>query len=309
MKVDQLYIDDFEKCLNPVTPEDSRLPFKILGYGEISSIFSMDKYPDIVFKRLPVFPDRASALVYRDHYFEYTSHLKKAGINLPEEQALITHVEGCPHVLYLAQHLFARDTFCNHLIHTLDRDQIAAMVETIIQTMNRVRVYNETYLPKIEIAVDAQLSNWTWPIENQKRKLYLIDTSTPFYRINGREQLDVRLLLKSMPFMIRLFINLINLEDVVARYYDYRMVFLDIIGNLIKEQARDLIPFFLEITNKKIMDDFKLKPICLKEVESYYQKDKMIWMTFSTLRRIDRFVTSRLLGKRYEFLLPGRVKR
>ena len=55
MQIDQTYIDAFEKSLNPVKPETSRLPFKILGYGEISSIFTMEKYPGIVFKGLPFF--------------------------------------------------------------------------------------------------------------------------------------------------------------------------------------------------------------------------------------------------------------
>ncbi|MCP4551286.1 MAG: hypothetical protein GY834_04435, partial [Bacteroidetes bacterium] len=242
MNIDQRYIDYFEKCLNPVKPENSELQFEILGYGEISSIFKMDKYPDIVFKRLPVFPDMKSAASYRENYFNYTSHLREAGINLPEEDVFITHTPGRPHVLYLAQSLFHGDTFCSRLIHTFDQDQITEMLETIILSMKKIRLYNEKFMPGIEIAVDAQLSNWTWPLENKKRKLYLIDTSTPFYRINGNEQLDVRLLLKSMPFIIRLFINLINLDDVVARYYDYRIVFLDIIGNLIKEQAPELIP-------------------------------------------------------------------
>lgn len=269
----------------------------------------MDKYSDIVFKRLPVFPDRKSAELYRDQYFEYTSHLKKAGINIPEDDVLITHAPGCPYVLYFVQRLFSADTLCSKLIHTSDQAEIMEMVETIIQAVNNVRLYNEKFMPGLEIAVDAQLSNWAWLVENGKRKLFLIDTSTPFYRIDGKEQLDVQLLLKSMPFIIRLFVNFINLEDVVARYYDLRTLFLDIIGNLIKEQASDLIPFFIDIANKHITDDFKLKPVSKKEVEAYYKKDKIIWKVFLALRKMDRFVTAKILRKRYEFLLPEKVKR
>ncbi|MBU3952867.1 MAG: hypothetical protein KJ658_12050 [Proteobacteria bacterium] len=309
MQIDQTYIDAFEKSLNPVKPETSRLPFKILGYGEISSIFTMEKYPGIVFKRLPFFPGMQSAVSYRDQCFAYTTHLKNAGLNLPEEDGFITHSPGRPHVLYLAQGLFNADTFCHQLIHTLDPDQITQMIDTVLDAVNKVRLYNEKFMPKLQIAVDAQLSNWTWTVENNTRKLYLIDTSTPFYRIKGKEQLDVTLLIKSMPFVIRMLIHLINLEDVVARYYDYRTVFLDIIGNLIKEQAPDLIDPFIQIANQKIADDFNLAPISRQEVMAYYQKDKMIWMAFSTLRRIDRFVTATLLKKRYEFLLPGTIKR
>ena len=105
-------------------------------------------------------------------------------------------------MLYLAQRLFNADTFCHQLIHTLDPDQITQMIDTILDAVNKVRLYNEKFMPKLQIAVDAQLSNWTWPVENNTRKLYLIDTSTPFYRIKGKEQLDVTLLIKSMPFMI-----------------------------------------------------------------------------------------------------------
>ncbi|OQY53285.1 MAG: hypothetical protein B6230_00665 [Desulfobacteraceae bacterium 4572_89] len=309
MDIDQNYIDYFEKCLDPVKPENSELPFEILGYGEISSIFRMEKYNDIAFKRLPVFPDRESAESYRNQYFEYTGHLEKAGINLPEDDIFITHVPGRPYILYVAQQLFSPDSFCSRQISIFSEAQIVEMLEKVIDAIKRVQVYNEKSMPGIEIAVDAQLSNWTWPVENGKRKLYLIDTSTPFYRIQGHEQLDVKLLLKSMPFIIRLFISLINLDEVVARYYDLRIVFIDIIGNLIKEQSSDLIPLFIDIVNKTLEEDFKIEPVSKKEVESYYQNDKRIWMAFSTLRRVDRFMTGKILGKRYEFLLPGKVKR
>ena len=287
-------------------PDKSEVSFELLDYGAISSIFKMDKYNDIVFKRLPFFPDKKSAELYRDQYFEYTSHLQKVGINIPEDDVLITHAQDCPYVLYFVQRLFSSDTLCSKLIHTSDKAQITEMVEAIIHAVNKVRRYNEQFMPGFEIAVDAQLSNWTWPVENGERKLYLIDTSTPLYRIDGNEQLDVKLLLKSVPFIIRIFVNL---EDVAARYYDFRTLFLDIIGNLIKEQAPELIPLFIDIVNKNIEDDFGVKPVSKKDVESYYKKDRMIWKIFLALRKMGRFVTAKMLGKRYEFILPEKVKR
>lgn len=309
MNITQAEIDRFEQHLNPVEPEKSGIPFKILGYGEISSIFQMEKFPDVIFKRLPVFPDRQSAESYRDQYYAYISHLKEAGITLPRENVFITRSPGRPHVLYMAQDRFKEEDFCNHLIHTCDKAQLARMLEKIIQAVHKVDLYNQKHMPKVEIAVDAQLSNWVWPMENGKRRLYLIDTSTPFLRLKGKEQLDVGLLLKSMPFLIRFFIHFINLDDVVARYYDIRTVFLDIIGNLTKEQAPDLIPFCIDRVNEALKTKFKLPPISKSEVDAYYQKDRLIWTAFSALRRVDRFVTTRILKKRYEFLLPGKVKR
>ena len=310
MDIDQRDIDWFEKYLNPTEPDKSGIPFKILGYGEISSIFQLENYPEVVFKRLPVFPDRQSAQHYRDLYFTYTAHLKQAGIRLPDEDLFITHHSpGRPHVLYLAQALFKRECLCSQLIHTLDPERITEMLEEILQALHLVWRYNEGTMPGIEIALDAQLSNWVWPMEKGKRCLYLIDTSTPFLRINNREQLDVNLLLRSMPFMIRLLIHFINLDEVVARYYDRRIVFLDMIGNLVKEQAPELIPLFLDHVNKAVENRFDRNPISRSEVDAYYQKDKLIWTVFSALRRMDRFVTARILKKPYEFILPGKVKR
>ncbi len=309
MNIDQRDIDRFERHLNPVEPEKSGIPFKILGYGEISSIFQMEKYPDVIFKRLPVFPDKQSAESYREQYFAYASHLKKAGITLPRETVFITHSPGRPHVIYMAQDRFKKEEFCNHLIHICNKAQLAQILEEVIQAVHKVDLYNQKSMPGVEIAVDAQLSNWVWAIENGNRQLYLIDTSTPFLRIEGKEQLDISLLLKSMPFLIRIFINFINLDDVVARYYDIRTVFLDITGNLTKEQAKDLIPFCIDCVNQALKSNFKLPPISRSEVDAYYQKDRLIWTAFSALRRVDRFVTTRILKKRYEFLLPGKVKR
>jgi len=50
-------------------------------------------------------------------------------------------------------------------------------------------------------------------------------------------------------------------------------------------------------------------PLTKTEVDKYYKEDKLIWMVFLGLRRLDRFFATRLLWKRYEFILPGKIKR
>ena len=46
-----------------------------------------------------------------------------------------------------------------------------------------------------------------------------------------------------------------------------------------------------------------------KDVEKYYREDKMIWQLFLAFRRVDRFLTTKLLRRRYEFILPGKIER
>ena len=50
-------------------------------------------------------------------------------------------------------------------------------------------------------------------------------------------------------------------------------------------------------------------PLTLGEVNHYYREDKMLWRLFLAFRRIDRWLKTRLLRRRYEFILPGRIQR
>ena len=47
----------------------------------------------------------------------------------------------------------------------------------------------------------------------------------------------------------------------------------------------------------------------LAEVKKYYREDKLIWTIFLAFRRMDRWLTTRVFRKRYEFLLPGKIER
>ena len=53
----------------------------------------------------------------------------------------------------------------------------------------------------------------------------------------------------------------------------------------------------------------KEKPLSAGEIEKYYRTDRMIWALFLAFRRIDLFIKTKILMKRYEFILPGKIKR
>jgi hypothetical protein len=160
--------------------------------------------------------------------------------------------------------------------------------------------------PLFELALDGQLSNWVFP-ENLSGELYFIDTSTPLFRKNGIEQLDPELLLQSAPGFLRWMLRLFFLDDVMNRYYDKRQVCIDLAANLFKEQKPELLLLTVEIMNSMFFG--KDKPLSAGEVEKYYRTDRMIWALFLAFRRIDRFIKTKILMKRYEFILPGKIKR
>jgi hypothetical protein len=59
--------------------------------------------------------------------------------------------------------------------------------------------------------------------------------------------------------------------------------------------------------NKYIKDDEK--SINIKEVEKYYKEDKLIWTLFLAFRKFDRWLSTKILHRQYEFILPGKIKR
>ena len=154
------------------------------------------------------------------------------------------------------------------------------------------------------MALDGQLSNW---ILTENNEILYIDTSTPLFKLNNIEQLNPELILKTAPSFLRWILRLFFLKDVMGRYYDHRLVYLDLIANLYKEQRPDLIPTAIEIINNYI--NVNEKPFDIKEVEKYYKEDKLIWTLFLAFRRFDKWLTTKILRRRYEFILPGKIKR
>jgi hypothetical protein len=134
-----------------------------------------------------------------------------------------------------------------------------------------------------------------------------IDTSTPLMLENGTETLDPELLLQSAPSFLRWLIRWLFLEDVMTRYYDRKLVYTDLIANLYKEQRPEIVDSWIKSINESSRDNMDV--LDRQAIEAYYKEDKLIWRLFLGLRRIDRFIKSKLFGQRYEFVLPGNIKR
>ncbi len=304
MDIEINLLKQFEKELIPHDLSRSSIPAKIIGFGEISAIFQIGNNNEIIYKRIPIFPDIKTAQDYRKMYFEYCSLVRQAGIHLPEDDAVIVQTPGHPVVIYFVQKRFDDPFFCHNLINTLDESEIVIMLEQIMTALTRIWQFNKEQAPNYEIAVDCQLSNWVWVKQNGEKRLFLVDTSTPFIRKKRVEQLAVELLLQSVPVYIRWMVRMLDLDDVIGRYYDHKKVVIDLVANLYKEQRPDLIPCFLKTVNHFL--DQKILP---KDIDTYYKEDKMIWTLFSALRKAERFITVNVLRKRYEFILPGKIKR
>ena len=119
-----------------------------------------------------------------------------------------------------------------------------------------------------------------------------MDTSTPLFRVEGVEQLDTELFLRSAPSFLVWMLRLLFLKDVVNRYYDFRLVAIDLVANFYKEQRPDLIPDAIGAVNRFFAGeaaDLGVQPIDEQEVRSYYREDALIWSLYLSMRKVDRF--------------------
>ncbi len=300
MKIDHDLLYALEESIQPHDLEACAIPITVLGYGDMSLVFKIDAYDDVAFKRMPMFRSRAEAELYSTNYSEYNALLVDAGLNIPETEIEIVDIPGRRNVvLYLGQRLMPPEGFAHQLIHTYSEDENRKLLESVVAEIAKIWEYNTSHMPGVELALDSQLSNWVLFEE----KLYYVDTSTPLYRKEGIEQIvsNVDAFLETVPTGLRWVFRKIFLKDVIPRYYVQRSVFIDFCSNLNNERP-EIIPMTIDIINRDMAG--RIDPLTEAEVAKYYAEDRRIWLVYLALRRFDRFVKTRIFGKRYEFTLP-----
>jgi len=307
MDIDSDLLERFEAGLDPQHPDRSAIPAQLVGFGEISAIFQIAADTSRIYKRMPLFTTIPEAERYAAMYHTYCRQLTLAALNLPESGTGIVALPRRPVVLYIAQTQVPAASVANRLIQALDPGAFQTLLDRILRAMACFWAYNRKVQPDLELAIDGQISNWALVPDGPGKTLYFIDTSTPFIRENGVEQLNPELLLQAAPSFLRWLIRWLFVDDVMTRYYDPRQVLIDLAANLIKEQRADLVAPAVELINVHLPE--QLPPVTTADVARYYREDKFIWTIFLAFRKLDRALTTCFPGKRYEFILPGKIKR
>ncbi len=178
---------------------------------------------------------------------------------------------------------------CNTLVRKLGSDDANSLFALVLMEIRKVHRFNSLG-GEVVVGLDGQLSNWVLiPTEPGKitpgDSLLYIDTSSPLYRVKGREQLDTEIFLKNAPSFLRLIIRKFFLKEVVNRYYDMRSVIIDLIANLYKEKRVDLIDSFIVRANDFLREsEIPGGAITRKEIDKYYANDAFIWRFFQFSR-------------------------
>jgi hypothetical protein len=320
MKIDIEVLKKLERSIDTYNPEKGEVPIKILGFGEISLVFEIVGDPEqIAYKRIPIFENEKQVNRHIWAYNEYNRILSQdVGLNLPKYDVVWFKDNEDKIQFYCIQEKISSESVGNKVIHDLSTEDIKTLILLVMREMKKVWVYSKNH-ETLDLGLDGQISNFAIigydpnnPKIEKDTKLLYFDTSTPMFRKNGIEAMDAELFLESTPSFLRFLVKAAFLDEVIDRYYDWRLVTIDLIANFFKEQKLELIPGIIRQVNKFFKEEaseFNMKPITFEEVQKYYKNDKMIWVIFQNARKIDRYIKTKLFKKKYDFYLPGKIKR
>lgn len=317
--MDAAFLARFEAGLNPRAPERSVIPARVLGYGEISTVFEIVAAEGCGWacKRMPMFRNEMEAQQYEALYRDYVSTLDGAiGLRVAAGETIRVNdnVHGRT-VLYILQERFPSAAIGHLAIQRLAPDQVVRLVRTVLSEAGRVFAFNQAHRGALELGLDGQISNWaimdfdeTAAVLPDPIRLTYLDTSTPLMRRDGREQLDPELVLRSAPSFTLWFIRRAFLPEVMTRYYDFRRVALDLVANFYKEGRPELVPDLVTTVNEFFGSAPDFQPLTVAEVRDYYRFDALIWRVFLALRKLDRALQT-AAGRSYPYILPERIRR
>ncbi len=320
LNIDTELLKKFEAGVDPAHPDKSVIPAHILGYGEISTVFELQYQGQegIAYKRMPIFDTHRQIEHYTSIYNEYNELLLNIGIDVPEYGSASIVTDKGDIVFFVVQKKLVPESLGNKIIHSTADDGISQLVMNVLRSLKKIWDFNGSN-SGIKIGIDGQISNWAVkdsnpekPVITTQTGLFYIDTSTPLIRKNGKEMLESELLLKSTPSFLRWLVKWFFLQEVLDRYYDFRLVIIDLIANFYKEGRLELIPQLIKLANKFFEEDaqqYNIKPIEYKEVKAYYKNDAFIWALFQKLRRFDRFLKTKIFMGKYPYILPENIKR
>jgi hypothetical protein len=270
--------------------------------------------PDIAFKRMPPFDNIDQIAAYKASVKRYCSLLADVcGIRVSEYgfyEFFNCHNE---HILYVAQPRLALESIGHNILKTGNTYELETMVNLLLKRLIRLFKYNEKNNHNESIGLDGQLSNWSFQLSgNPEQDPVYFDITTPLYRINGNEQLDTEIFLKSCPSFLVWLVRWQFLDEVLDRYHNLRMILIDIVANFHKEGREDLIDDALSMINSYLVKEnlnTTIQALEKTEIDRYYKNDAFIWSLFLSLRRIDRFMKTKVFRQRYNFILPGKISR
>lgn len=309
--VDKERLIAFENDFDPANPAASRI--RILGYGKFSTVFSIEGMEEVALKRLPPFPTAEACGHHERALRAYHMLLRDTvGLSLVPQQCIpLTNADG-EHLLYIAQERQPVENIGDVVLEECSDDEAAAVFDAVLRNVLRVWYRNEIEkeldVPGSLMGLDAELANWAVRLEEGRvTDIRYLDTTTPLFRRLGRDLVAPEFMLESVPGPLAKFVRQDFIGDVLERYYDLRLVLIDLVADLYAQDQEDRIPLALDVVNGFLeydAADLYIEPITREEIDRYARREARFWKRYLALSRFKRFVTTRALRQKYNFVLP-----
>lgn len=304
LHVDRDFLRRFEAGLDPRHPERSEIPAQVLGEGRVCLVLSLKEHngAPLVYKRLPLFRSAAEAERYGALHRRYVRALgERIGVRVAPNVVVQAPSQTPGHVaLYIVQEQVDEDCIGHNAIYRLSPPDIDRLLLAVLQESAKVFDFNQAHQGELELGFDGQISNWAIlgfdpdnPVLPERIRLAYLDTSTPLMRRQGQEQLDAELFLRSLPRLFRPIVQRSTLNDLMARYYDFRRAVLDLVANFHKEGRPELIRGLADTANWFFLaerQEMHFRPLTEAEVRAHYRWDEFSWRAYLALRKFDRKV-------------------
>ena len=292
----------FEAGIDARRPERSVIPARVLGQGRISTVLEIRAYEaaGLVYKRLPSFRSIEEAERYEAQHRKYVRTLGER-LRLRVMPCTTAHIHDAASgrvVVYIIQEMAPEDTTGHAAIYHLSPADVNRLLLAVLGETARVFDFNRAHQETQELGFDPRLSNWAilgfdpeHPYLPERMRLAYLDTSTPLMRRRGEELLDLEPFLRGMPALMPLFMRRSALNDLLARYYDFRRAVVDLIANLYTEGRADLVPWLTDTVNWFFLaerDDMHFRPLTVAEVSARHRREAFYWRAYQMLRKVNR---------------------
>jgi hypothetical protein len=301
LRVDQDFLQRFETGLDLRRPERSAIRARVLGQGRVSTVFGLSDNPQApALKRLPVFRSDDDAIRYEALHRKYVRSLgERAGVRvLPCTTMRVQDASGTRVVVYIVQEQAQEDSIGHQAIYRMCTPDIDRLLILILQETSKVFDLNAAHQGGQEIGFDARLSNWVIqgfdpekPCLSERMRLAYLDTSTPLMRSRGREQFDTEPFIRGMPALMPMFLRHSALKDLIARYYDFRGVVVDLLANLYSEGRPELVPWLTDSANWYFLAEraeTHFRPLTVAETVAHHRRDALSWRAYLAVRKLTR---------------------
>lgn len=181
-----------EKELDPARPEGGRFGCRILAFGNLATVLSLEAWPGRVLKRVAGFASGPEAAAYLDALARYHAVLEQAGLPVTETQTAAVTARSGRTVAYLVQPRLPAEMLGPAWLGAGGESAVDELVGRVLEQAARLLRSNRHRADDLEVAIEARLVDFAW--KGPGSEPILLDPGVPLLRRGGALVFDCDLL-------------------------------------------------------------------------------------------------------------------